>query len=435
MCLAKVAFAGYSHPSSEGHVKGHLNPVKRSRKIALGVCIMFMAVATTLGYFLYRGVRAGHVAYEMVKHIRYQLESGEDIADTPAGEALAVSYLETIFGDNQELLGKLKGVVQRGLEDTPSLNLGTVSAMFVTYHRDDENNVKDVVAHVLGGFPLGRRKPGFHTDGYFRHLIDHNIWNLGNAVISLLGRDMILFAEESVADRQQEMLEALLVRGDVVPFAESLEEPMYFTAVFPDPKRLVPLQLRHHIQALVIKGTLSDEEGLVEFVLLTPSSRSAAYALSVLSDMKMLGETALRTKWHGVEEHTPWKTTWVDTWWSYEMVNMSEQVVLEKQHNILRGKTTFGQAMVNAFVKSIERMGRDLAQQRGTLEEKLDPRLVDERLRASKPLHYWSDAHRWGPNWPFGSPGTGEVQQVEASLPPTEPASGTPPPPPPQESL
>ena len=49
-------------------------------------------------------------------------------------------------------------------------------------------------------------------------------------------------------------------------------------------------------------------------------------------------------------------------------------------------------------------MGRDLAQMQGSMSDKLDPREVDARMKTKKPMNYWSEPHRWGPDWPIGNP-------------------------------
>jgi hypothetical protein len=314
------------------------------------------------------------------------------------------------------------------LTDTQALQLGEVAAMVVTYRRISDDKVSDVVAHVIGSFPLGKRKPGFHRDGYFKHMIDGGIWNLGNSALNVLGRDMVIFAEEQVATNQQAILESVF-NGNILPLADSLrDKPMYYTMVFPDPRKLLPVQLRQHVQAMVVKGFLSPDEGRIETILLTPSSRSANYAFSILGDMKLASEVLLRTKWKGVVEQTMWGPQ-IDTWWAYEMVQTSEEATLQKEYNIVRVKSQFDRVMVNAVLKSVERAGRDMAQMRGSLDEKLDPRLVDERLFSQKPQHYWSDEHRWGPNWPFAGAVTNLVENIappatpspEASVPATQP--------------
>jgi len=83
------------------------------------------------------------------------------------------------------------------------------------------------------------------------------------------------------------------------------------------------------------------------------------------------------------------------------MVQTSERAKIEQEESIVRAHTEFERIMVNVVLKAIERLGRDLAQMRGSLDEKLDPRIVDAQLQSRKPLHYWSEPHRWGPNWPI----------------------------------
>ena len=78
-------------------------------------------------------------------------------------------------------------------------------------------------------------------------------------------------------------------------------------------------------------------------------------------------------------------------------------------------KSDFERVMVNVVLKTIERMGRDMSQMRGTLEERTDPRLVDARMQSSKPLHYWSDDHQWGPDWPIPA----ETNGAEKTTTPT----------------
>lgn len=375
-------------------------------KASIAVTATLLIAAGVVGSVAYKSMRMWNLAWDFESQIRYQMDNGETMGTVSGEEALAVDYLQQIFNDNQELLNKLKAVVKRGITDDKTLKLGQVSSMIVTYHvgEDETGNKKaqDVVAHVLGGFPLGKRKPGFHRDGYFRHLLDKDIWNLGGAAISMVGRDMIMFAEESVADRQKNIVEQLLKYGDISPLVETIrEKPMYFTAVFPNPRNVLPIQLRRHIQALVVKGYFSPTKGRAEIILLTPSPRSASYAAAILGDLKKIAEVSLVTKWKAFETQYDYGGTSIETWWSWEMLKNLEKSAIKKEFNIVRLKSDFDRPMVNVCLKTLERMSRDLAQMRGTLDEKLDPRLVDDQLYSRKPQHYWTDSHKYGPNWPF----------------------------------
>jgi hypothetical protein len=393
-------------------------------KIAGG---LLAVAAVGVGIVGYRGYRVYNVAKDLRSEVRYLIENGTTIGEAPAAETFSANYLDAIFGENPELLDQLKSVVSQGLAEDPSLNLGEVAAMVVTYRKTPEGKVVDVVAHVAGGFPLGKRKPGFHRDGYFKNQIDENLWEAGNTVISFVGRDLIVFAEDEALRNQEDILEGIYV-GNIMPLVDSLGNPLYFTAVFPDPKRVVPLQLKNHVQACIIKGHLGMYDGSLETIFLTPSPKSASYALSLLSDLKLASVAALRTRWSGAMQQTAWGEQ-QGTWWSYEMANTIEGARLEKEQNIVRAKTTFDRVMINASLKVIERFGRDLAQMRGSMEERLDPRLVDARMKSQKPLHYWADEHKWGPNWPIRS--QTNITPVQATSPggaqPEESKTPTPP--------
>jgi hypothetical protein len=395
-----------------------------SKHKIIGRAALFLVLAGIAGgvFFGFRAHRLYHTARDWQKDIRYLIENGGTVGEAPAAEVMDQGYLEAVFGGDPDLLAKLRTVIAKGMAEDPAMNLGEVAAMVVTYHKTSDNQVEDVAAHIIGGFPLGQRKRGFHRDGYFAHQIDHSLWNAGNSAVAFFGRDILVFADEAVVTRQQELLESIL-SGNIMPLVKALSDrPLYYTAVFPDPRRVVPPQLRPHVQAFIIKGHLAPSEGAWEMMVLTPSPESASYALSILYDMKLAGQMALQARWQGVELETAWGKH-IPTWWAYEMVNTLQRTTIEKEQNIVRMKVEFDRVMVNATLKSIERMGRDLAQMQGSLEEKLDPRLVDARLHSSKPAHYWNDEHRWGPNWPIPPatnqfPLTGNEKTASEAVPP-----------------
>jgi hypothetical protein len=370
------------------------------RIVLLAVVLSFLAISA---HILVRGKRLVQTAFDLRNQIRYLIENGGTIGEVPASEALEDGYLEAIFGSDPDLLAKLRGVISKGLVENPTIRVGEVAAMVVTYRKNGENRIEDVAAHVIGGFPLAQRKPGFHRDGYFRAQLDMNLWNTGNSLLSFLGRDIVIFADESVANTQQNVLEAVLA-GDILPLAEMIQDrPIYYTAVLPDPRRILPPQLRPHIQAIILRGYLAPYDGSYEMTILTPNPESASYALSMIYDLKLAAAIALQSRMGGVAFQQEWGSH-IPVWWAHEMVNNIRRATIEKEVNLVRMRLKFERVMVNATLKSIERLGRDLDRMRGTLDEKLDPRLVDQRMRSRKPLHYWSDAHQWGPDWPIAPP-------------------------------
>lgn len=387
-------------------------------RIAAGFLAVAVLVSIPLGR---RAYQMAFMARDFEAQIRYMIENGGTIGAVPAEMAFSDLYLEAMFGENPELLDQLRIVIRRGLEDDPDLNLGEVAAMVVTHREDEEGNVTDVVAHIVGGFPLGRLTPQFHRDGFFRHQIDEKLWTMGNSILRFAGRDMVMFADESVADTQAQLIEGVL-DGDIIPLVNSLESPIFYTAVLPNPRRVVPNQLRHHIQAVLYRGALSPYAGRSEVVLLTASQRSANYTMRVASDLKRMAELTLKTQFHGIERDTEWGPH-IDPWWAYEMAQTSLRAEIEREENIVRMSTEFDRAMVNAILKTMERFGRDWRRMRLVQEEQVDPREVDRLMASPKPLHYWSEEHRWGPNWPIAptpeelaaEEGEAEVQQAESA--------------------
>lgn len=368
-------------------------------------------------FVVYRSVRLVNVARDWRTDIRYLLQEGGTIGEAPASETFGTDFLDAMFGGDPELLDQIKSAVDRGLYDDPSLNLGEVAALVVTYHRNQDGKAEDVVVHAVGGFSLGKRKPGFHKDGYFAHQLDERLWQTGNTMLSLVGRDIVVFSDSDDKTRKQEELIESILSGEIVPLAQNVvARPLYYNIVFPDPERIVPPQMRKHIQAMILKGHLAQADGSFEHIILAKSPESANYSLSLLHDIRVAALVWLRAKMKGQVQQTEWGPV-IDPWWAYEFGNTIDNAVVEKEQNILRMSVTFERVMVNAVLKTIERMGRDMAQTRGSLDERLDPRLVDARMKSKSPLHYWSDAHRWGPNWPIAAPtnGTTETQSAPVS--------------------
>lgn len=362
----------------------------------------------TGGWLGWRGYRLAHMAYTVEGQVRYMVETGGTIGAAPADETFSAQYLEAIFGDDPALLAQLSAVIDEGLESEPDLNLGEVAAMIVTHRRDDDDVISQVAAYVVGSFPLGRVNPEFHRDGFFRHQLEEPLWDTGRSALRFVGRDMVLFADEDVKPVNTAIIEGIL-RGDILPLANSLHEPLHYTAVFPDPRRVVPPRLRHHVQAVVTRGRLKPQAGESEVIVLTRSPRSANYTQSIVSDLRRMAEIALRTKFRGDEREQDWGTQ-AGVWWAAEMLDTLEMSILEREENIIRLQSQYRRPMVNALLKALERFGRDWQARRLIEEELLDPREADRLMATRSPLHYWSDEHKWGPDWPI-APSPAELDE------------------------
>ena len=82
------------------------------------------------------------------QHLRYLLESGETVEGAPADDVLSDNYLLSLFGDNPELVQRLKTVVDLGMATDANLKLGNVNVMVVTYRKDEANKVVDAAIHA-----------------------------------------------------------------------------------------------------------------------------------------------------------------------------------------------------------------------------------------------------------------------------------------------
>ncbi len=388
--------------------------MKNAKRWMVAGAGVVLVTALVVAPFVYRAVRVVRTARGFESQVRYLIENGGTIGESPASETFSTDYLKAVFGENPELLEQLTGVIGQGLAEEPALNLGEVAAMVISYHKDKDGKAKEVVVMAVGGFALAKEKPGFHRHGYFFQQLDPKLWNMGNLIVGGLGRDVVLFSsDEKLSDKRRQLIDSLFT-GDIGLLLEDLADPYYFTIVFPDPRRVFPPDLRSHVQAVIVKGHLGRNDGSYEITLLTPSEKAATYALSVMRDLKIAAEVALKTRWKGTVQQTEWGPV-VDPWWAYEIVGTLEQAKLDKDQSLVRMQSVFGRVMVNVVLKGVERCSRDLAQMRGSLAQREDPRQVDAALETKKPLHYWSESHRWGPDWPIAP--TNAPEQAPAPQP------------------
>ena len=397
------------------------------RRRLITTCVTVLAVlSAAAGYWGYRLYRVVDVTRSWHDEVRYLVESGESIGTAPASDALSDGYLDAVLGDNPELLRELKTLIKKGVDDAPTLNLGEVAALNITYNLDENGSNVNVAAHIAGGFPVesNSRKPGFHRDGYFQNLTDSQLYSFGNQQIQFLGRDFIFFAEDSNKSNHQDMVDSIF-SGNILPLADSLSNTMYHTTVFPNPDRVLPPQLRHHVQTVISKGKMSQEDGDWDIILITESPESARYVRSVLNDMKRTAEVTLASVLGGQDVVSEWGGDQY-VWWAKSMLSMAKRSKVEQVGAIIRVRTQFKRHMVNAALKTVERAMHDYRAIRETYGES-DPRMAKafaradrmeargrrEKAKGERMLKYWSDEHKDGPDWPIPAKETGLTGSVQ----------------------
>ncbi len=339
------------------------------------------------------------------EHIRYLLESGESIEGAEAEDVLSDSYLLSLFGDNPELVDRLKTVVDLGMATDANLKLGSVSAMVVTYRKDNAGEVKDAAIYAIGGFPDPKSKRlGFHSTGYLRQELSPELWLSGESLMNLLGRDVIVFCEQDKAEEHMALLFDLL-NGGILPLAERIvESPLYYAIVFPDPKDLAPPNLRNNLQTVIIKGEMDADTGRTEIMLISPNYRTAKQVYTIVNDMAGLARITFHDKFGGYIKKMPWGTM-NDNWWAVEYVSLIDSLRIAQDQVLVVASVDYDRIKNNAILKTIERAGRDLAMQKSfSLAGDLPWDLAFQE-RANPSGGYWSSPHRWGPEWPLGDEG------------------------------
>ena len=375
------------------------------RIIIRSLCFCLLIALGAGAYVGWRAFDVYQTAYGGFQHIRYLLESGETIEGAPAEDVLSDNYLLSLFGDNPELVERLKTVVDLGMATDANLKLGSVSAMVVTYRKNQAGAVSDAAIYAIGGFPDPKSKRlGFHSTGYFQQELDPTLWFSGNAVMNLLGRDIIVFCEQEKAEAHMSLLFDLL-NGGIYPLAQRIADaPLHYAIVFPDPKDLAPPNLRNHLQAIIIKGEMAGDSGKTELMFVSASPRSSAQVHTVLKDMASLARITFRDKFSGYIKEMPWGKM-NDSWWSVEYVELIDALSVIQDQVLVVARVDYDRAKNNAILKTIERAGRDMAAQKSFSLAGSLPWEFAFNERASPSGGYWSSPHRWGPEWPLGDQG------------------------------
>ena len=376
------------------------------KRILLKSLAVVLLVALGAGAFVgWRAYGVYRTASGGFQHLRYLLESGESIGGQPAEDVLSDNYLRSLFGDNPELVERLKTVVDLGMATDANLKLGSVSAMIVTHRTGPNNEIMDAAIYAIGGFPDPKSKRlGFHSTGYFDNLVDSELWVTGNSIMNLLGRDVIVFCEQEKAEVHMSLLFDLL-NGAILPLAERIvEAPLNYAIVFPSPKELAPPHLRNGLQTVIIKGRMEGDAGRTEVMLVSPNPRSAAQIHTVVKDMATLARITFHDRFGGyVKDMTFGRMN--DNWWSVEYVELIDSLRIVQDQVIVVARVETDRVKNNAILKTIERAGRDIAMQKAfSLSGEL-PWEFAYRDKGNPSGGYWSTPHRWGPDWPLGDEG------------------------------
>lgn len=386
------------------------------RKVVSRSLALCLAVALCAGAYVgWRVLSVFRTSYGGFQHLRYLLESGETVEGSPADDVLSDNYLLSLFGDNPELVERLKTVVDLGMATDANLKLGSVSVMVVTYRKDLSGKIFDAAIYAVGGFPDPKSKRlGFHSSGYFREELDSDLWISGNSLMNLLGRDIIVFCEQEKAEAHMALLYDLL-NGNVLPLAQRIvEAPLHYAIVFPNPKELAPPNLRNSLQTVIIKGEMTGDNGKTEVMLVSPSVATAFQVRTIVKDLRNLAAIAIHDKFGGYVKQMTWGQM-NDTWWAVEYSQLLDSLQLVQDQVLVVFRAEYDRAKNNALLKTVERAGRDLAAQKSMILAGDLPWEFAFREKDNPTGGYWSREHRWGPEWPLGEEGISTPGSIAAA--------------------
>jgi len=355
-------------------------------------------------YGAWRAFDAAWTAKSVHDHLRYLLESGETVEGSDAEEVLSDDYLSSLFGGNPELVERLKSVIDLGMATDESLKTGEVTAMIVTYLEGEDGQVKDPAIYALGGFTDPKHmRLGFHTTGYFSQELDRSLWLSGSTLVRMLGRDVVVFCEAESAEKHMSLLFDVL-NGRILPLAARVvEAPLHYAIVFPKPGELAPPSLKNDLQTVFLTGVMGADDGVGEIRLVTSGGLRTMHVKNVVKDLLAMARVTFHDKWGGYIKERAWGKQ-NDMWWAVEYVDMLDSTKFIERPDMVVLRTETDREKNNAVLKTIERLGRDLAAQKafelaGTLPWEF--KFQGRNDSGAK----WSDEHKWGTDWPLGDDG------------------------------
>ncbi|MBQ7251152.1 MAG: hypothetical protein IJS32_00960 [Kiritimatiellae bacterium] len=372
-----------------------------SRSLAI-----FLAVLLCAG--LYAGWRAGvlyRTAYGGYANLRALLDSGESISGAPANEVLSDDYLRNLFNNNEQLVTSLKSVIDTGMATDDSLQLGNVAAMVILYREDADGAVVEPAVCVVGGFPDPKsERIGLNTRGFLDSQLEPSMWTLGFSVVNMFGRDIVLFCEEDKAEMQMERIWNLL-NGEILPFARDIvASPVHYTMVVPDPKQLLPPNIRKHVQSIQISGILRADDATSETLFVCNSVRAAAYVHHVVRDMADMARVVFHDRFGGYVKEMPWGKM-NDQWWAVEAVRTIDESEIVQDNVLVVARNALDRRQENFALKVVERCGRDIASQKAMRLNGTRPWDFAYNQAVEGKGRYWSAEHLDGANWPLGAEG------------------------------
>ena len=219
----------------------------------------------------------------------------EMLVKAPARKEFSPAFLQMAFGDNPQLLEQIKEALNKAIGEKPQLSQGDVAMMLVTYRA--EGDLRDVAIHVFGNL-VPEHLPAFSSQGYWKGQLPENFYQIGQTMLSVLGREVMILANKEVEKRQRELLDAGL-NDRFTMVQDYFHDPVSFIAVIPEPGKLFSDRFSPYMAAVLVKGKFSMDESRTELVALSYDQHKAQELAQVLSDTRLMAISITRLRYSG----------------------------------------------------------------------------------------------------------------------------------------
>jgi hypothetical protein len=260
--------------------------------LVLGFLVLGAGVlAFTFGNRFRRVVQETNQVRNAVQEAERRHESV--LRGTPVRKEFSSAFLQMAFGDNPQLLEQIRDALSQAMGERIGLAQGDAAMMLVTYRAEGE--VRDVAIHIFGNM-VPEHMPAFSSEGYWKNQLSDQFYTVGQSMLSLLGRQMVILANKDVQKSQQAVVDAVINNQNTV-VQNYLHDPVSFIAVIPEPGKVLSDEFRPYMAAVLLKGKISKDEMRGEMVALSYDPKTARELAQLLSDIRLTAIGLARTRY------------------------------------------------------------------------------------------------------------------------------------------
>jgi hypothetical protein len=258
--------------------------------------VLLLAVAAIALNVTQRYRRVVQETNQVRSLVQQAVKRQQMITRAPARKEFSSAFLQMAFGDNPPLLEKIKQALEKAIGDRPQLAQGDIAMMLVTYRAEGEP--RDVAVQIFGNL-VPERLPRFSSEGHWRARLPSQLYDVGQSMLSLFGRELVILADADVEQRQREIFDSVLMnRFDILE--HYLYDPVSFVAVIPEPANLVTDRYSPYLAAILVKGKVSLSEFRGQLIALSFDPKRAEELAQMMMDSYYLFSGIARVRFASI---------------------------------------------------------------------------------------------------------------------------------------